>query len=440
MSKNVKRWLALVVLTTLLLTLVVVGQGMAQGNLTPEEELGEFLYFDENLSEPAGQACASCHLPSAGFVDPDTGLPVSEGVIPGLFGGRNSPASAYAMYAPIRYFDTVEGLWIGGQFWDSRATGDVLGDPLADQALGPFLNPVEMANPDKATVVRDAVNGAYGGLFVQVCGGGALDDPIYVEAAYDCIAESIGAFERTGIFGQFNSKYDHYLEACLTAGGDPDDCAKGTNVVNDVAITVGEQLFSKKEWSGMQLFMGDVNDNDGILEPGEGAACVLCHVADWIDPADYGELKVQVPTWSDGMIPPVFTDFTYDNLGVPVNPDIAALAGPQDPDLGLGPIVGDPAEDGKFKVMTLRNIHLTAPYAHNGLFKKLEDITHFYNTRDLLPKCDDVGKPKPGKNCWHASEVPDTINLEELGNLGLSEDDEDALVKFMKTLSDGWTP
>jgi cytochrome c peroxidase len=136
-----------------------------------------------NLSEPAGQACASCHEPSAGFVDPDSDLPVSEGVIPGRFGGRNSPASAYAMYAPTRYFDDVEGLWIGGQFWDSRATGEALGDPLADQALGPFLNPVEMANPSKATVVRDARNGSYGDLFVRVCGGGKVGNSKYVEKA-----------------------------------------------------------------------------------------------------------------------------------------------------------------------------------------------------------------------------------------------------------------
>ena len=67
----------------------------------------------------------------------------------------NSPISAYAMYAPIRYFDEDEGLWIGGQFWDSRATGDNLGDRPADQALGPFLNSVEMANPDKAAVIAD---------------------------------------------------------------------------------------------------------------------------------------------------------------------------------------------------------------------------------------------------------------------------------------------
>ena len=429
MSKNVKRWLALVVLATLLLSLVFVSQGIAQQDLTQIEELGEFLYFDENLSEPAGQACASCHLPDAGFVDPDRGLPVSEGVIPGLFGGRNSPASAYAMYAPIRYFDNEEGLWIGGQFWDSRASGGedgALHDPLADQALGPFLNPVEMANPDKATVVRDALGGAYGFLFEQVCGAGDLSDSVYVEAAYNCIAESIAAFERTSLFGQFNSKYDHYLQACLAAGGDADGCATGTNAA---AMTVGPKFFTKKEWSGMQLFMGEENDNDGILETGEGASCVLCHVASWIDPADYADagLNVQVPAWSpDGRIPPVFTDFTYDNLGVPKSDHPLLVDAPVD--LGLGPVVGDPAENGKFKVMTLRNIHLTAPYAHNGLFKKLEDITHFYNTRDVT-----------GAG-WAPPEYPDTVNDEELGNLGLSAKDEANLVKFMKTLSDGWTP
>ena len=138
-----------------LLLVAYAGPVSAQTGLTPKQELGSFLYFDENLSEPAGQSCASCHDPGFGFADPDKGLPVSEGVIPGLFGGRNSPSAAYAMYSPVRYFDFAEGLWIGGQFWDSRATGEVLGDPHADQALGPFLNPVEMNNPDKASVIAD---------------------------------------------------------------------------------------------------------------------------------------------------------------------------------------------------------------------------------------------------------------------------------------------
>jgi cytochrome c peroxidase len=422
MSKNLKRMSLLAAIAVMVIALLVVGQGMAQTALTEQEELGSFLYFDTNLSEPDGQSCASCHDPAFGFVDPNKGLPVSAGVIPGLFGGRNSPSSAYAMYAPAFHFDEVEGLWIGGQFWDGRATGDVRGDPLADQALGPFLNPVEMANPSKDTVVWDALNGAYGDLFVQVCGEVDFEDPEAVNAAYNCIADSIATFERTGLFGQFSSKYDYYLQACLAAHGRMDNCAKG---IGRKAEMVGTQIFSKKEWAGLQLFMGE-NNNDGVLDPGEGAMCAACHVADWTAVADY-TLPVIVPDWApDGWVPPVFTDFSYDNLGVPKSEHRLLVGNPVD--LGLGPIVGEPDENGKFKVMSLRNIHLTKPYAHNGYFKKLEEITHFYNTRDVVAEG------------WPAPEYGDTVNTDELGNLGLSDKDEDALVRFMKTLSDGWTP
>ncbi|MEJ2513495.1 MAG: cytochrome c peroxidase [Anaerolineales bacterium] len=350
-------------------------------------------------------------------------MPVSEGVIPGLFGGRNSPASAYAMYAPIRYYDEDEGLWIGGQFWDSRATGDDLGDPLADQALGPFLNPVEMANTRKTQVIAYVAASDYADLFEIVWGAGSLAD---IEMAYDQVALSIAAFERTALFGQFSSKYDYYLQQCLTKGGTPDDCAKG---IGKTAAKAGKKIFTKEEWYGLQLFMGE-NNNNGILEKGEGAMCAACHVADWTNAADYG-LPVISPAWASGMVPPVFTDFTYDNLGVPKNEEFPLTGAPVD--LGLGPIVGDPDENGKFKVMTLRNIGLTAPYGHNGFFKTLKEITHFYNTRDV------PGSLKKGAD-WPAPEYPYTVNTNELGNLGLSDADEDALVEFMKTLSDGWTP
>ena len=412
-----------------MLAVVTIGLGLAfvgyaQPELTPIEQLGEFLYFDEDLSEPAGQSCASCHDPDFGFVDPDSDLPVSEGVIPGLFGGRNSPAAAYAMYAPIRYFDEDEGLWIGGQFWDSRASGDLLGDPLAHQALGPFLNPVEMANTSKAQVIADVALSEYADLFEQVWGPGSLSD---VEAAYDQVALSIAAFERTALFGQFSSKYDFYLDACIDAGGSLDDCAKG---IGKTAQKAGKKIFSKEEWYGLQLFMGE-NNNDGVLEKGEGAMCAACHVADWTEAVYYAP-PVVVPAWAPaGMVPPMFTDFTYDNLGVPKNEEFPLTGAPID--LGLGPIVGDPDENGKFKVMTVRNIGLTEPYAHNGFFKRLKDIVHFYNTRDV------PGSLKKGQD-WPPPEVPDTVNVDELGNLGLSDDDEDALVEFMKTLSDGYTP
>lgn len=418
-----KKWmvLGLIVLLGAAMTFTATSTS-AQDGLTPKEQLGEFLYFDENLSEPTGQSCASCHHPDFGFVDPDADLPVSEGVILGLFGGRNSPSSAYAMFSPILYFDADEELWIGGQFWDGRATGGVLGDPLADQAVGPFLNPVEMANTTMEQVVDDVAASDYADLFEQVWGVGSLQN---VEAAYDQIGLSIAAFERTELFAPFTSKYDFYLQACLGAGGGMDDCAKG---VGKTAEKAGKKIFSKEEWYGLQLFMGE-NNNDGILAKGEGAMCSACHLADWT--ADPG--NVFVPVWApEGWVPPVFTDFTYDNLGIPQNTEY-----PLDPnapvDLGLGAVVNNPAENGKFKVMTLRNIGLTAPYGHNGFFDRLKDITHFYNTRDVpgsLPKGAD----------WPAPEVPDTVNSDELGNLGLSDADEDALIEFMKTLDDGWTP
>lgn len=159
--------------------------------------------------------------------------------------------------------------------------------------------------------------------------------------------------------------------------------------------------------------------------------CAACHVADWTAAADYA-LPVQVPDWAPpGMVPPVFTDFTFDNLGVPRNTEYPLPAtGP--PDLGLGPIVGDPGENGKFKVMTLRNSKVSAPYAHNGLFEKLKDIVHFYNTRDV------PGAGPKGQD-WPPAEYPATVNHDELGNLGLSAADEEALVEFMKALTDNWT-
>ena len=408
-------WIAILLMAVLASAPAAFGQA-----LTPIEQLGDKLYFDENLSEPSGQACASCHLPPS-FVDPDSHFPVSEGVIPGLFGGRNSPMSAYAMYAPTRFFDDEEGLWIGGQFWDSRATGEVLGDPLADQALGPFLNPVEMANPSKTEVIADVAASDYAELFEQVWGPGSLAD---VEVAYNQVALSIAAFERTRLFGQFSSQYDAYLEACLIEGIVINDCAQG---LGKAAQNVAKKYFYKVELRGFELFMGD-NINDGVLDKGEGALCVGCHVVDWT--ADPG--NVVVPAWAPaGWVPPLFTDFTYDNLGVPKNVEY-----PLDPnapvDLGLGAVVGDPDEDGKFKVMTVRNIGLTAPYAHNGLFKSLKEIVHFYNTRDV------PGALQKGED-WPAPEVPYTVNADELGNLGLSDDDEDALVEFLKTLNDGFT-
>jgi len=132
--------------------------------------------------------------------------------------------------------------------------------------------------------------------------------------------------------------------------------------------------------------------------------------------------------------PPLFTDFTYDNLGVPKNPENPYYYlpkslnpdGEQFVDLGLGSIVEKLEENGKFRVPTLRNVAVTAPYMHNGVFKTLRQVVVFYNTRDVGP--------------WPAPEVPQNVNREELGDLGLAEQEVDAIVAFLRTLTDGYEP
>jgi cytochrome c peroxidase len=354
----------------LVTTALALASSAAQA-LTPMEELGRFLYFDENLSTPAGMSCASCHDPDAGFADPDTDVPVSQGIVPTRFGNRNSPSAAYAAFSPVFHYDEDEELYVGGQFWDGRAA------TLADQAKGPFLYPLEMKSPTKRIVVGKASRSDYATLFIEVWGPDAFDD---VEIAYDRIAESIAAFETTDELNRFSSKYDHYL-----AGA--------------VDLTAQEAL-------GLELY-----------EDPAGGNCAACHPS---EPGPSGE-------------PPLFTDFTYDNLGVPRNPDnpfyfISEEFNPDGEDFidyGLGGVLGLPEEMGKVKVPTLRNIAITPPYMHNGAFSTLHEVVDFYNTRDV-----------PGAG-WPPPEVAENVNHDELGNLGLTAAEVDAIVAFLETLTDG---
>ena len=350
--------------------------------------LGQAVFFDPSLSSPPGQSCATCHATNAAFVDPDRSLPVSKGVLHGRVGNRNTPTAMYAAFSPDFHYDEEEGLYVGGQFLDGRAA------TLEEQAKGPFLNPLEMANPDKRSVVEKVRRTAYGADFDTVFGKGALDD---TDAAYERIAEALAAFERTPQFSPFSSKYDAYL--------------------------AGKARLSKQEMRGLRLFEAEDKGN-----------CAACHPS---QPGPKGE-------------PPLFTDFTYDNLGVPRNPDNpfytlpAQLnpAGAQWVDRGLGAVVEKRAEDGKFKVPTLRNIELTAPYMHNGYFKTLRGTVVFYNDRDRKPLCKTnrvVEEAALQQQCWPAPEVIANVNQDELGDLGLTEREIDDIVAFMRTLTDGWT-
>ena len=372
-----------------LLALGLISALPAAAQLTPKQELGKALYFDQNLSLNKNQACASCHLPP-GWADPrnaadPANLVVSEGSILGLFGGRNAPSSAYAAFSPFFQWDAAAGLFVGGQFWDGRA------NTLKDQAKGPFLNPVEMAMPSKRAVLEAAADPfnpnllAYQTLFMSVfrvdLASLDLNNTIVVDAVYDLLAEAIGDFEKNRELNAFTSKYDYYL--------------------------AGKVRLSGNELRGLQLFNGK-------------AKCALCHLCAPAIAAD-----------GVSVMPPLFTDFTYDNLGIPksINPLLAA----NPVDFGLGGRADIAALDpqglqlGKFKVMTLRNIALTAPYGHNGYFATLTDIVNFYNTAGI-----------PGM--WPPPEVPHNVNRAELGNLGLMPMQVAHLVAFLNTLSDGYRP
>lgn len=338
-------------------TYLVFGFMSTASALTAKEALGKQLYFDENLSEPNGQACASCHLPSAGFADPDQNLPVSEGVIPGRFGGRNSPTASYAAFIPEF---TLKGGVSGGQFWDGRAAN------LVEQAKGPFLNPVEMNNPDKQSVIADVAASTYAADFEAVYGAGILND---VVTAYDRVADAIATYERSIELSPFTSKYD--------------------------AVQAEQASFTAQEQRGLNLFTGR-------------GKCAHCHGL------------------GGGKNPDVFSDFSYHNLGLPGNTEYpySLIENPQ-PDLGLGGVLNDAKYNGQFKTSHLRNIADTAPYMHNGVLKTLKEVVHFYNTRDV-----------PG--VWPAPEVSENISSSFVGDLGLTDTEENAIVSFMETLSDGY--
>jgi cytochrome c peroxidase len=405
----------------ILLLITAIGSATA---LTNNEKLGKNIFFDKDLSTPSGQSCAACHSSEVGWTGPSKEINAHGAVYPGavhtLFGNRKPPSSAYGGDSPILYFDSVGQTWVGGMFWDSRATGKTLGDPLAEQAKGPFLNPLEQNNKDAKAVCIKVSKSEYAGLFEKVWGKGSLDCENGINETYNRIAESIAAYERSSEVSQFSSKYDEYLKICELRNN-KDACLDGKG--NKKALDP-KDIFTNKEWNGFQLFMAPTKNN-GIKGTGEGGNCVACHP------------------------PPLYTDFTHDNLGVPKNPENPFFNMPSkyNPDgknfidLGLGgfletydPTMAGP-ELGRQKIPTLRNVDkrpypdFVKAYSHNGYFKSLEEIVHFYNTRDV-PGAGWKGVP------WAAPEVPATVNKVELGNLGLSSKDESGIVAFVKTLTD----
>ncbi len=366
---------------------VALSAPLSAGTLTPEQLLGKAMFFDSSLSKTGNQSCGSCHAPSAAFTDPDKTNPTSKGDNPALLGNRNTPTAAYAAYSPEFYYDEAEGLWVGGQFLDGRAP------TLQVQAKGPFLNKVEMGNASKSAVVTLLKNSSNAAAFQQVYGSTIFDTPT---KAYEKLATAIAAYEKSSEVSPFSSKFDFY--------------------------TSGQAKLTLKEQRGLTAFNDPMKGN-----------CAACHIS---TPGDDGT-------------PALFTDFTYDNIGIPKNyaSDFLTLPPQFNPDgtsfvdLGLGGIVNDESLYGAFKVSTLRNITLTGPYGHNGWFDRLEDIVDFYATRDVKPVCTTVmlnSSAAVAAGCWPEAEFPDQMNVDELGNLPLNKWDKQNIVAFLGTLTDGY--
>jgi len=356
-----------------------------------KEELGRQIFLDTSLSEPQGQACASCHLPDRAFSSPGA---TSAGADPKLFGFRNAPTLTYSMFTPALQLGGDGGngeSYFGGQFRDGHANF------LVDQVKFPLLNPIEMNNPSADAVVAKVAAAPYADLFRQVYGDDVFAD---APAAFFDIADAVAAFEQGPAFRRFDSKFDAYRRG-------------------DVQLT-------ESEARGLAVF------NDP-----KRANCASCHLT--------GADKIIGPR-------PVLTDFGYDNIGVPRNPANKYYKMPPDinpqgrkfVDEGLGDVlVRAYGADGQFKSPSLRNVAVGGPYMHNGYFKTLRGVLDFYNTRDVKPRCPDKFTSEAdalAQGCWPAPEEPDNVNKKDLGDLKLSEQDIDDMLAFFETLTDGWTP
>ena len=375
-----------------------------KNTLSAVQQLGKQIFFDARLSEPVGvQSCASCHAPEVGFSgfgDIPTGgaaaasgfkrgfvAGIGEGAPAGAFGRRKPPSAAYATFAPNLVYDAVDQAFVGGLFWDGRATGSRLGSTAAEQAQGPFLADKEQNHANPAAVLAKLKNNrAYIALWQAAYGTSDINisTPTAVQDSYDKLGFAIAEYEASAEVNQFTSKWDAYK--------------------------AGRTTLTAQELEGQRLFLNE-------------ADCRACHNSTGGNknrPFQAGEL---------------FTDFAYHNIGVPQNTNNPG--GNASPDLGLGGFLATAAnpqwramatqEMGKFKTPTLRNVGKAQRFMHNGALRTLEEVVHFYNTRDVA-----------GAG-WSAPEYTGNLDVEHVGGLGLTPAQEAAIVAFMRTLNDGYT-
>jgi cytochrome c peroxidase len=444
------------------------------------ETLGELMLFDKNMSPGKNEACASCHMPYAGFSGPIPSVNLTMIAYPGTArfraGKRTAQRHPYAPFFPVLQYNQIQGLFFGGNFYDSRATGYRLRVPDAEQAQGPPVDHMEMGMPDTACIGFRLSSAVYRPLFEQVWGEGALDikfppdteemcrtpggaavfgtnampvklspeERTRANDVYDRWAQSIDSYEQSVQVSAFSSKFDAYL--------------------------AGKYTLTVDEMAGYKLFDGKGN-------------CNSCH----LDGRGTTLKSGQSDTSSTAMVNPLFTCFGSANEGLPLNPRVAFYYETKPDeygyvpnpygfgyrDLGMGAFLRSgfgagpnpnaswkqyaPTVDGQMQVSTARDVALAPPqcptteapgpyfqkeFFHNGYIKSLKQLLHFYNTRDKYAYPVTSGHCPAGTtekvDCWPMPEVPNNIDTTS-GNLGLTDKEEDQIVAFLETLSDGYT-
>lgn len=366
-----RRFCQILVLTLLLFPALV----LAGGDL--EVNLGRALFFDKNLSLKRTQSCARCHDPMKAFTDPKlNGVSGAASLGDDLqsLGDRNTPTLSYIGETPDFHFDKKMRKYTGGFFWDGRAQS------LAQQAIQPISNPIEMAMPDHPAIIdRIKENVFYRSSLIELYGDSLFEN---TNRSITAISNALAAFQKTKLFSPFDSKYDRYLK-------------------EEYELTNIEDL-------GMSIFFSSTNSN-----------CNSCHQLQTLDSKRE-----------------TFSNYEYHNIGVPSNSALRRLnaVSMDHLDQGLGGVLPnvDDSQNGKFKVPVLRNVAITGPYMHNGVFKDLRTVIEFYDKfNNPVRKLN----PETGVN-WKRAAIPDTVNLDELKAKVLTDRKIDALVAFLKTLTD----
>ena len=372
-----KKWLSILLFAPLMQSNYVLADQAAKKELD-YKALGEVLFFDKSISFNKTQSCSTCHSPDTAFVDQrknSANQMVSEGDNPHLHGNRNANTALYAMFSPNFHFDKKIQDYVGGQFWDGRAKD------LAEQAGGPPVNPVEMGMPDKKAIVeRLKADPTYYKPITDLYGESIWAD---ADKIYAIMEKAIGEFEKQELFAQFSSKYDRALK--------------------------GEAELTALESKGKALFFDKTRTN-----------CSNCHQSSEANSAKE-----------------TFTNYRYFNIGVPSNQELIKnnklAADFVDNGLLDNPMVkGDKKQKGKFKVPTLRNISVTAPYMHNGVFRDLKTVLLF---KDSFNNPNRKINPETGK-AWEKAEYAQTINPDVLKAKPFTDEEINALEAFLKTLTD----